>query len=88
MLLYDDDMAGFIDSRGSKTYRVLYTTSDDYEYWLTLSSIGLVDDPPPMVVWDDGEFISAQGVLHSSLDSMANHYGCVISEFTSTETVH
>lgn len=83
---YDVRM-GWLNSQGSKQYRVLYVTPEGREYWFTMSTVigidGFAKDPPFVITERvDGIFETCESV-YTSLDEFAIEHGCVRGELVS-----
>lgn len=78
----------FLDSRGGKRYRTLFTSSEGREYWVELVSLGGACEEPPLVVTElsDGalEGFAGERTYHDWA-ALAFEHGCVVADFVSVE---
>lgn len=80
---------GWLNSQGSRQYRMLYVTPEGREYWVTMTSVLGADGfakEPPFVVTErvDGIFETVESV-YTSLHELAIEHGCVLGELVSVE---
>ena len=79
----------WLNSQGSKTFRVLYVGPEGREYWFTMASVpgadGFAKDPP-FVVYEREDFLEdPNGFRYSSLDDFATMHCCLRGELVSVD---
>jgi len=80
---------GWLNSKGSKQYRVLYVNPDGREYWFTMSTVlgadGFAKDPPFVVYEKEDFFEDIDGNRYGSLDEFATMHCCVRGDLISVD---
>lgn len=80
----------WLNSQGSKTFRVLYVGPEGREYWFTMTSVpgadGFAKNPPFVIYERAGDVLEdIDGVRYSSLDEFATMHCCLRGELSSVD---
>ncbi len=84
-------MAIFTDTRGGQQYKILFTSSEGREYWVTMTAVGMMHDKPPMTAQElENGFVHTTefDMTYVDMHELAIEHGCILGDMVSVDTVH